>query len=269
MNAATSFRCQYNGIMDLPYPPAYEAATPEYVLAVVQDELRQYLQFCPELYIDSDWQLSFETTSEEVDQFFAYSRTLLSKGDVSLNEFWGLNLPKETWLSVLLPAREKQLRGLCELVATHIRRPVIRPVCFFDRPCLAAGSFLTIRSLLHEAGVNVETIAPSTPLAEYTRRHGDVFLKTIARLNPGCLPRVRIDKPIPCVCAVFMLLGLLTATAGLCSGELGVLGFGSVLAIVGWVTMWFTGTYLLPESVGFGELRTFRDLAVVMAEESK
>jgi hypothetical protein len=54
--------------------------------------------------------------------------------------------------------------------------------------CWSAGTFLTIHSLLAKAGVPVQNVRPSTPLAGYAREYGAVFIAEIGKLAPGALP---------------------------------------------------------------------------------
>ena len=168
-----------------------------------------------------------------------------------------------------MPASTKQLSGVCRLIAGYVTRPGIRSARLFGSTCAAAGAFLTIRSLLHEAGVPGEGIAPSTPLAPYTRRYPLVFLGSISRLAPGSLPLVRIRNPVYDAAMRGFLPGILCLLIGLCGGwpPLSIVGF--LLLASSLALSWFATSFLLPASVEFGEIRTFRDLAIVVAEGSQ
>jgi hypothetical protein len=141
------------------------------------------------------------------------------------------------------------------------------PAARFGRPCAPAGAFLTIRSLLAEAGARAAEIAPSTPLAAYTRRFSGVFILAATQLAPGALPTVRIRTPVYDAAIWGLPLALLCLVAGPCTGLpwltiFGVLSFATIYAFI-----WFAARCLLPASVEFGELRTFRDLARAMTEQ--
>ena len=79
------------------------------------------------------------------------------------------------WHAVLEPPRFRRLAEVCQLIASRAARPVIRPSRLLGSTCGPAGAFLTIRSLLHEAGAPADEIAPSTPLAHFTRRFARCF----------------------------------------------------------------------------------------------
>jgi len=134
--------------------------------------------------------------------------------------------------------------------------------------CRPAGVFLTVRSLLHQAGARAEAIAPSTPLAPYTRRYCMLFLGPISRLAPGALPLIRIRNPVYDAAIWGILAGMLCLAVGACSDlHLLVVG-GGLLLVLAYALTWIAATWMLPASVEFGELRTFRDLAIVVAEGS-
>ncbi|WP_165219941.1 hypothetical protein [Aquisphaera insulae] len=236
-------------------------ATPEYVLDVIRDSHRQQCRFDPEA--DPSVALTFETTvAEWRDACDLVDWRRLGR---ALDQEWRLGRPDASWRAVLEPARSQTLRDVCEFIATGASRPVIRPLTTLGRSCRPAGAFLAIRSLLREAGTDVDQVSPSTPLHDYTRRHPAVFLGPISRLAPNTLPAVGVSMPwyeassfaIPCI-------GLLLLIAGLFLGP-GWTIAGVVVFLVGWAGSWLTAG-LPPERVEFGDLRTFRDLARCLAE---
>ncbi len=249
--------------MDAHYPTIDLPATAEYVLAIFRDMHRQQSQYDPEA--DPDASLSFDSTVAE----WRAACDLLGWRELGRahNQLWDINLPDAEWQAVLKPAHEKRLGGVCEMIARNARRPLVRPARLFGCTCSPAGVFLTVRSLLHQAGARADKITPSTPLAPYTRRYCEVFLGPISRLVPGALPLVRIRKPAYDAAVWGALAGLLFLAVGACSGlHLLTLG-GGLLFIVAYVQTWIAA-WSRPASVEFGELRTFRDLAVVVAEGS-
>jgi hypothetical protein len=110
----------------------------------------------------------------------------------------------------------------------------------------------------------VDEIAPSTPLAPYTRQYCALFLGPISRLAPGALPPVRISQPIYYACLLSFLVGLFCLVFGGFFRAYFIAMGGLLLAVTGYVGSWFAAR-ITPASVRFGELRTFRDLAVVIA----
>ena len=157
---------------------------------------------------------------------------------------------------------------VCQLIAARAARPAIRPSRLLGSECAPAGAFLTIRSLLHEAGAPAGEIAPSTPLAPYTRRFAEVFLGPVSRLAPGAPPRVRIRTPVYDAANWGILVAAVCLMVGACSGMYLLTFFGVVLFAAGYALTWYAARCLLPASVNFGELRTFRDVAIVVAEGS-
>jgi hypothetical protein len=248
--------------VDTWYPTIDERATPEYVLAVIRDMHRQQCQYDPEA--DPGAVLSFDTTVAE----WRDACDLLGWRELgrAYNQVWGITCSDAEWRAVLEPARQRRLADVCQLIAGRALRPLIRPSRLLGSTCAPAGAFRTIRSLLHEAGAPVGDIAPSTPLAPYTRQLAGVFLGPVSRLAPGALPPVRIRKPVYDAALWGLLLALVCVVVGECSEAHLLTVTGVVLFAWGYALVWYAARCLLPASVEFGELRTFRDLAVVVAE---
>jgi hypothetical protein len=131
--------------------------------------------------------------------------------------------------------------------------------------CYSAGAFLAIRSLLREAGADVDSVMPSTPLAVYTRHHLDAFLGPISRLAPNAIPAVQISTPWYDLWTASFVLGLAAVCVGAFSSEL-VTAAGAVLALVSWAGAWIAAVWRRPSRVEFGSCETFRDLAKLVAD---
>jgi hypothetical protein len=202
--------------MDDHYPTIDEPATADYVLAVLRDEHRQQCRY--DNMADPDITLSFETTITEWGE--ACDLVGWRELGQALNQAWDIACSDAEWRTVLDPGppHRPRLSDLCELIARHATRRRIRPARLLGSECSSAGAFLTIRSLLRQLGANVDELSPSTPLAEYTRRHGGLFLGPISRLAPGCLPPVDIrSTPAREVAFWGVIAGALCTVVGTCS----------------------------------------------------
>ncbi len=141
--------------MDVRYPTIDEPATPEYVLTVLRDMHRQQCQHDPEA--DPGAVPSFDTTVAE----WRDACDLLGWRQLghAYNQVWGIACSDDEWRAVLEPARQRRLADVCQLLAARAARPVIRPSRLLGNTCAPAGAFLTIRSLVHEAGAPAGEIA--------------------------------------------------------------------------------------------------------------
>lgn len=245
-----------DGVMHENYMVPTEPATPEYVLAVLQDQHRQE---CACGDSDPDLKLSFATTIAEWRD--ACDLTGWKQLGRSCGLMFGIELPDAAWKQALEPARERRLQDVCRLIARHAERPVIEPVALLGRSCAPVGAFLAIRSLLAQAGVGVDEMRPSTPLGPYARRHLQVFVGPIARLAPGALPPVRIRTWF---CEI-ALIGLLAAVPLLALGALGGVAAICGLLLFGVQAVAWIAGLAKPKSVVFGDLCTFKDLSVLIA----
>lgn len=251
--------------MNIDFQPGREPVTPEHVLAVFRDEYRQQQGYDPEA--EPGYCLSAESSVAD----WRDACNLVGWRDLghALNESWGIDVPDAEWFAILEPSGERSLDGVAAVIARQAgRRPVIRPAHLLGATCLSAGAFLTIRSLVQKAGAEADVIAPSTPLAAYTRQYSEVFLSPIARLAPGALPAVRIRTPTHDAGVWMLLAGLPLFLVGWVYG----LTFMKVVAVSmslgGWLITWAAARYIRPASVSFGEIETFGDLARVVAAGS-
>jgi hypothetical protein len=201
--------------MDGQFAVARAPVTLEYVLEVLRDSYRQQCQYDPEA--EPDVELSFETTVAE----WRSACDLLPWWELAgaLSVEWGVPCRREEWKAVLKPAKRRTLRDVCTLLARYAKIPQARPVAVLGSRCDAAGMFLTVRSLLQEAGADMTKIAPSTPLDSYASRYCQVFLGPISRLAPGALPPVRIHNPMHSSAVWGLLVGWILLIGGVCALE--------------------------------------------------
>jgi hypothetical protein len=181
------------------------------------------------------------------------------------NEVWRIDCADAEWKSVLDPARKRTLADVCGLIAKHAIRQRIRPARLLGANCTTAGAFLTIRSFLADAGADVSAIAPSTALDDYARKYLHIFLGPVARLAPGAIPNTIVrESPIGCYLALAGLAGGLLCLVG---GEFLALpwlvAFSGIFILAGIVLPRLVPVELV--SATFGDLRTFRDLAISIA----
>jgi hypothetical protein len=182
----------------------------------------------------------------------------------ALNETWGTRFSPDQWFEVLEPAREKTLQGVCDLLATQARRPLVPPARMLGCECATAGVFLAIRSLLVQAGAS-PGLRPSTPLAPFLENWPEVFQQQISRLAPGGLLFTHKQETLTLVvilCYVFAaLLVLLSLVAGSPWPAIGAVFFYGL----GWTAAgcgrWFHDPLTLESAT------TFRDLTEAIVEQ--
>ena len=243
------------------YPPLRVDATPDDILAVLRDLHRQACYY--DFVAKPDISLSHDST---IDQWREACDLLpwrqLGKAQ---NAYWSVAIPMTEWKAVLHPPKERKLGGVCELLARHAKVPRVRPVEILGSRCTAGGAFLTIRSLLAEAGADVSAIAPSTPLDEYTRRYLDVFLARIPQLAPGVLPRVKIHTPTDYGLGCAALIAFVVMLAAVIYDLYTLRNLACLVLVASLLTLWAIRWWGPPTRYEFLGLRTFRDLSEVIA----
>jgi hypothetical protein len=241
------------------YPVQKMPATPEYILAVMQDNYRQQCQFDPE--VEKGVLLTFDSTVQEWREACdLHGWRRLAK---AMNDWFKAEFSDAQWKTVLEPAKEKKLRGVCELLATKANRIEIKP---FRNQCINAGIFLTIRSLLKNAGVK-EVIKPSTPIAPFCRNDVALFLSEIAKIEPGALPPFKIYNRLYDYSLWAFLLGLVICGIGSFLSPLLTI-FGVCFTGLAYAVIW-KAAKSRPQKVEFGSIKTFRDLTLRIANARK
>lgn len=250
--------------MFLRYPVEHRPATPEYVLAMFRDAHRLQCQFDPEA--DPSVTLGNTTTIAE----WRAACDLGEWRDLArhLEAEWQVSISDELWHSILEPASDKRIGGVCQAIAQRATRPMPRPVQLGGLKCETAGTFLTIRYLLSEGGADVEGLTPSSRLAPYTRKFPMVFLGPVSRIAPLTLPIVvqrsrlyfgslwvlTVSSLVLAASLWFPLLGLIVV---------GACGFGLGLAGAE------VGARRSEAVIDTDGVPTFRDLAVLVLGGSR
>jgi hypothetical protein len=245
--------------------------TPEYVLSVLADQHRQQCQWDCE--VDPEARITFEMT---VDEWQMACDLLGWRGLAkALDEYWQMGRPEDEWRQVLKPEVRRTLRDVCNFISAHGVREEVVPATILGARCAPAGAFFAVCSRLRQAGVDVDGIAPSTPLGDYARKHPYVFLGPVSKLAPNALPDVRIETPwhFPAVLGMLLAMLLVIYAVPMACVWLRLplwLCIGAAPA-PGYLT-WRLGVWLVrkihPRRVEFGDIKTFGDLARVIAERS-
>jgi hypothetical protein len=248
--------------MKAAYPVQSVPVTPEYILASIQEEWWQVALLDGYEPEDTEKEMpTFSTTIHEWrDVMDLLGWRALGK---ALDEAWGTEFSREQWRDTLEPAREKTLRGVCELLASQAKRPVAPPVKLLGHDCRAAGIFLAIRSLLIEAGGSSDA-RPSTALKPFLRRYSGVFLGPVARLAPGGLPFAQANQVAIRLCALSSLMAVLLFVGSSIWKEPGSAIAGVVLFGASWLGGWLVRGPLKLEHVD-----TFRGLTELIVKLQK
>ena len=237
---------------------AERVTSPDEILAMLQDEHRHQCAYDPGA--DPDVDLTLESSID--DWRVACDLVDWSQLAVALNTKWNVQIPLDEWRVVLLPAKTKRLRGVCELLSSNALTKFVIPPHIFGRRCASAGIFYAIRELLELDGAEVSQLTPSSMISEYSIVHSHVFELDISKLAPGALPPIKIVNPDYERATFAMTLAVLTF-------------FGSLIISIWLHYLWVPFAFALaiailwmnhvaqhskPTSVSFGDLKTIRDM---------
>lgn len=233
-------------------------ATPDDILAMFRDMYRHDPDADPRI------SLSHDSTIDEWRE--ACELLPWAKVAEAMNSHWSVAIPMEHWRDVLEPPKKRRLGDVCKLLARHVKLPRVRPTVILGSRCVSGSAFLAIRTMLADAGADVTDIAPSTPLHEFTRRYPKVFLGPISQLSPGALPRAKIRTPVHDSVALVMGVAWLAMMIGLFTGKNELAWWGGLTIVCCTGFLWTIGREILPASVEFHGLQTFRDLSKAIAK---
>lgn len=239
-------------------------ATPEYVLEVLLDQARRGMgalscthpDYIP-VTLGSPVEILFEACAFDCGDYIYYS---------TLQWF---DLGGTKWFDALFTSHIETTRDFCKLIAARTTMPQISLVSICGQTCLPASVFLAVRSLLQEAGADIQEIAPSTSLREFSRCYTETFLGPIAKLAPGTLPDVAIDdggkfrrEMAKEIWSIPVLIGFF-----LMKWFPAFLVFSLLIYLI--LILSCLGDETAPNArVDFGELRTFRDLSELIAQRA-
>jgi hypothetical protein len=257
--------------MEIDYPLDSEPATPEYVFDVLSSlfgKLQHPCKSMPNGVLELSTPIDDWCMSWHLDSGWQTARWL--------EKWWGITIPRAAWKSLLNKPLEHTVGDLCVMLARYVRRRTFRPAVVFGRTCDAAGVFLAVRTILSQAGAEAKGIAPSTSLASYTTRFNKAFQGEIVRLAPQHLPRPEVIRnSFVCglekfvlrsfICCLLSMLLALAIPLHPMPALVAAMAFMVFILIAGLVAVMCDEA--MPESVTFGDLRTFRDLAKCLAGE--
>jgi hypothetical protein len=248
--------------MKIEYPVDVDRATPEYVLAI----LNEHHQYSCQVNYDGD-----------LDELFTFDTTVATwrfESDLlpwrqlvePFNRYWEVNCTEAEWSVVFTPPRKRTLRDVCEFIASRAVRPKVRPSAIMGGSCLPAGIFLTLRSRLRDVGVDVADLRPSTPLDEILRRHPFEVFDAATRLAPGTIEKVTWDAPAEDATLVIFLFGAACLLGQLLTNEpwFTILGVASIAFAYVW--SWIAVRRIGPQRVQLDALETFGDLSRAIAQ---
>lgn len=259
--------------METYYPTINVPATSEYVLSVIIDRQRREWLVLSLSIPDDIATLTFDSTIDDLIEACGF----MDCYDIvfEVHTWFDMVCDYQEWRALLFQADLSTVGDLCKLIAAHTTMPTIQLTTFFGDTCPPASTFLTIRSILNEAGVDTRSIGPSTPLHEFTRKHLETFLGPISRLAPGSLPDVAVDDggfhklefrkelcSIPAVVLLFLAKKFPDSSILL-------------LFLVSMFFLWLISILRVEFasknkciSAQFGDLKTFRDLSESIAKHA-
>lgn len=260
--------------METHYPTVNVPATPEYVLNVILDrQLREWLDESDSYFNRTE--LMFNSRIDDLVEVEAGVFWDFDDIVFEIYDWFEMDCSESEWWCLIRDINLRTIGDLCNIIAAHATVPTIQLTTFCGTSCRPASAFLTIRSILDDAGGDTTLIGPSTPLHEFTRKHLETFLGPISRLASGKLPEVIIDdggyhklKLRRDLCLISTVVSSFLAKI-FSESQICLLLFVSMLflCLVSYLRVDFASKNKCI-SAQFGDLRTFRDLSELIAKHA-
>lgn len=101
------------------------------------------------------------------------------------NQEFEINATHKEWEAVLVPASEKNLQGVCELIAKYKKHKDIESIKLLGNECLEASIFRRFKEDLERKKVDSTNITPSTLLSDYFEDYLEEIIAEVVFLSKG------------------------------------------------------------------------------------
>jgi hypothetical protein len=239
---------------------SFRSVSPDEVLDILRADYRLRSGIDPE--VDVGAELNRDTTVTEWRVICDLVGTRHLKP--FFNQLFGTTLEVAELRAALEPEQSRTLGAVCDIISAKATMPDWQAVSLGGEMNAAAGAFLRLRDLLLSAGAPAD-IRPSSPVADYARRHIVALGQAVAQLAPGLVPvPTLIWKPSHRWLAPLGLISFVVAIGGLLALSDVVVWIGFTIFAATLIASLITARWAIQQVV-FGEYRTFRDLAEAIA----
>lgn len=228
---------------------------PTEILKIIQANYRQQQQYDDIALKDQEF--NFETTIAdwqdmcdlvEANQLWEY-----------LNYYFRLELNKELWVNTLEPVDTKTLGDLCNFIASHADKEIIKPIKLFGSNCETAAIFRSLTAKLKDRGIDISEIRPSSQLEPLVKKYGRVLIEEINQIDPTVLPPVNYKTNWVYKWGLRTFTTLLFVTFFLAYKESKWTWLTVGISLVGYIMVWI-GARLKPKQASFDNIQAVADL---------
>jgi hypothetical protein len=161
--------------------------TPDEVLAILVDQHRHQPN------MDSEAEPGAVLTFDSSIADWRSACDLLSWRGLgqALNQEWAMSLSLAEWRTILEPADQRTLRGLCEAISRQARIESLPDTGLLECRSLEGRAMRSLRAVLLRLGMPRNEIRTTTPVTPLLSKYGWRLLTPCVRLAPGALPAVR------------------------------------------------------------------------------
>jgi hypothetical protein len=110
------------------------------------------------------------------------------------NDEFKIDVDLESWKGVFAPSNKKTVKDVCDLIASHAKIEVIKPVKVFGQTCISAAIFKSIKKNLESRGIDTSDIGPSSEIEPVLKKHFGVFVGHINKNFAGVIPEIRKQR---------------------------------------------------------------------------
>ena len=234
---------------------AYTKYHPTEILQIIQANYRQQQQY-DDIALKGK-ELTFETTIADWQEICdLVETTQLWK---YLNYYFRIDHVKESWMATLEPEDTKTLGDLCNFIARHADKEIIRPIKLFGSNCETAAIFKSLTAKLKDRGIDISGIRPTSELEPLVKKYSSVLIEEINQIDPTVLPPINYKTNWVYKWGLRTFIALLFVTFFLAYKELKWAWITGGITLVGYIMIWI-GAILKPKQASFAGIQTVADL---------
>jgi hypothetical protein len=234
---------------------AYTKYHPTEILQIIYANYRQQQQY-DDIALKGQ-EFTFETTIADWQDICDLVETAqLWK---YLNYYFRMDLDKESWMAALEPEDIKTLGDLCNFIASHANKEIIKPIKLFGSHCETAAIFKLLTAKLKDRGIDISDIKPSSQLEPLVKKNNSFLIDEINQIDPSVLPLVNYKTNWVYKLGLRTFMTLLFVTFFLAYKESKWAWLTGATCLVGYIMTWI-GAKLKPKQASFVDIQTVADL---------
>lgn len=164
----------------------FRKLTSEEIFLIFKEEHR----ICSPLDPEADPSFDLQPTSTVAEWLDARHLLPWMELRTIYNEWFDTDIPIEEWRMTAGFSNERIMQCVFDLLATHAKIEVIKPVKLLGQRCLSAAVFKSIKKNLETRGIDTSGLVPSSKIEPVLKKNFGQFVADINKNFIGVIPEI-------------------------------------------------------------------------------